>query len=144
MATAFPYNLDVFANPSGSISLGSANESLKHSTQHRNINDAMAAVQSHIGISGSTNPETINFRLNQLKQDVEYLSNLSGSADVRQVQFLNNGGPFEGFGETLYFKDTIYNGYFVDTVVWYGDFSKTKKVFDVTVILIERDLRSLA
>lgn len=128
MATVFPQGLDSFVNPSGSTALGAPNENLKHSVQHQNINDAMAAVQTHIGVSGSTDPKSINFRLNKVEEDVKNAS--SGTFDFRQIQFLYDG-PFEVFNEPQYFKEIIYDGYFVNSVAWYDDENKNKKIFQI-------------
>jgi len=66
MSTLYPTSLDAFVNPSGINILDAANPALKHATQHTNINDSMAAVQAHIGVSGSLVPESLEFRLHNV------------------------------------------------------------------------------
>lgn len=50
MATNFPGSLDSFTNPSSSSTL----DSPSHAAQHANINDAMVAVQTKLGIGAGT------------------------------------------------------------------------------------------
>lgn len=129
MSSLFPQQLDSFTNPSGSTILDSTNPNLKHSVQHQNINDAMSAVQAHIGISGSDVVETVNYRIKKLQEDVKTIS--SGTViDFKKIQFLYNG-PFEIFEDLQYIKEINYNGYFVNNIVWYADVNKTKKLFEI-------------
>lgn len=65
MATNFPTNLDVLFNPTGGTLLGTAVPELLHSRQHGDINDALEAVQAWIGVSGSNDPTTIEYRLHK-------------------------------------------------------------------------------
>jgi len=50
MATNFPGSLDSFSNPSSSSTL----DSPSHAAQHANINDAMEAVQTKLGVGAHT------------------------------------------------------------------------------------------
>ena len=59
MSSIFPNGLDPFVNPVGGDNL----DSPPHATQHININDAMSAVQTRVGVTGSTVPATIDFEL---------------------------------------------------------------------------------
>ena len=52
MATSFPSSLDSFTNPSASDALDSV--SVPHADQHANINDAMVAVQTKLGVGSGT------------------------------------------------------------------------------------------
>lgn len=52
MATSFPSSLDSFVNPSGSDALDSV--SVPHAAQHANLNDAMLAVQTKLGVGAGT------------------------------------------------------------------------------------------
>ena len=50
MATNYPGSLDTFSNPSSSSTL----DSPSHAAQHANINDAMEAVQTKLGVGAGT------------------------------------------------------------------------------------------
>lgn len=66
MTTAFPGALDSFVNPKGSSSGGTDKlntPAVIHGTQHQNINDAMAAVETKIGINNSLVTTSIDFLL---------------------------------------------------------------------------------
>lgn len=127
MASVFPQGLDSFVNPSGSTALGSDVQELKHSVQHQKLNDAMAAVQEHIGVTGSTNPTTVNYRIDQIINE----SQTSGSFDLKKIQFLSSNGPFEIYGLPSYYKEITYSRVFVNSVIWYTSASKDKKIFEV-------------
>lgn len=51
MSTAYPGGLDSFNDPTGSNAL--SDPPVKHSAQHANLNDAMAAVQGELGVNPS-------------------------------------------------------------------------------------------
>jgi len=53
VATNYPTALDDFPNPTGTTLLN-ASGSLKHSTQHTNINDALEAIEARVGIVSSS------------------------------------------------------------------------------------------
>lgn len=61
MSTNYPFSIDTFVNPSGSDTLGTP--AVLHSTQHTNLNDSVFAIETRVGISGSTVPNTIDFEL---------------------------------------------------------------------------------
>lgn len=62
MATNFPTSLDSFSNPSGSEITNSPTPALKHSTQHANINDAVAALEAKVGVNNSTVTTSLDYR----------------------------------------------------------------------------------
>jgi len=67
--TNYPYGIDVYANPNSTNHLNDA--LVIHSAQHSNINDAMNAVQSWIGVSASFPmtgglSHTIEFRIHNV------------------------------------------------------------------------------
>ena len=68
MPSVFPLVLDSFLNPSSSTTLDASGSaaSLRHSIQHTNINDAMEAIQSRIGTTGSTVTTTMDFELHDV------------------------------------------------------------------------------
>lgn len=64
MSTNFPTSLDSFANPSSTTRLdGAGVAGLTHSEQHKKINDALSAIESFIGINGSTDPSSLAYKV---------------------------------------------------------------------------------
>ena len=61
MSTAFPTALDAFINPSETDTLDSA--TVPHAAQHANANDAIAALQAKVGITGSTDATSLDYRV---------------------------------------------------------------------------------
>ena len=61
MTTAFPGALDAFVNPSAANSMSDA--LVLHSTQHANLNDAVAALQAKIGVTASAVAGTLTKRI---------------------------------------------------------------------------------
>jgi hypothetical protein len=65
MATSFPEDLDNFSNPAATDSLSG------HAAQHANANDAIEALQAKIGIDGSTDQNSIDYKIATLEQGLE-------------------------------------------------------------------------
>lgn len=63
MSTNYPTSIDVFVNP---LPTDPPNNP-SHAGQHTNINDAMEAVQTYLGVSTSTDPATITGRVAALE-----------------------------------------------------------------------------
>jgi hypothetical protein len=63
MATNFPTSLDSLTNPTSSDSLNSPS----HSGQHANANDAIEALQVKVGINGSADTSSLEYRIAQLE-----------------------------------------------------------------------------
>lgn len=63
MATSFPENLDNFINPDPNNPLSNPS----HSQQHADANDAISALQSKVGIDGSFNINSLDYRVSQLE-----------------------------------------------------------------------------
>ena len=61
MPTNFPTLLDEFSNPSGTDAQSSA--PVLHSTQHANANDAIEALQAKVGVDGSTDPDSLDYKI---------------------------------------------------------------------------------
>jgi hypothetical protein len=61
MATNYPNSLDVLINPSSTDTLDSG--TVPHAQQHANINDAMEAVQTILGINPAGSHLTIKDRI---------------------------------------------------------------------------------
>lgn len=51
--------------------------------------------------------------------------------DYRQIQFLNDGGPFEPFGPSMYHSFSYGPMPYVSYSAWYTDTSKTQLIYDV-------------
>ena len=64
MASNFPNEFDTFINPSASTKMtGNGNLALAHSNQHNKLNDAVSALQQVIGVSGSTDVNSLQYKL---------------------------------------------------------------------------------
>ena len=59
MSTNFPVALDSLTNPLGSDSMAV----VSHAAQHTNANDAIEALQVRVGITGSTDPASLTYRV---------------------------------------------------------------------------------
>lgn len=73
MTTNFPENLDQLTNPNSNDPLSSPS----HSQQHANVNDAIEALQSKVGIDGSEDTSSLDYRVTQLE---------ASPVDIEQVQ----------------------------------------------------------
>lgn len=73
MATNFPDDLDSLINPSSTNSLSNPS----HSEQHINANDAIEALQTKVGIDGSEDVNSLDYRISQLE---------TSPVDVEQIQ----------------------------------------------------------
>ncbi len=133
MASDFPNSLDNFQNPVSGTLLN-ASGSLRHSVQHTNINDSMEAVQSRIGVTGSTDPTTIDFQLSDTTHGHNHDGvNSRTIADLRLLVMQAPCGPFEAFGSPLHHETTYVDKVFPSTRTWYTDSSKTKKIFEQVI-----------
>ena len=79
MATNFPASLDSLTNPTSSDSLNSPS----HSAQHANVNDAVEALQVKVGIDGSADTSSLEYRIAQLEA--------AGSPIVKVAAFTSSG-----------------------------------------------------
>jgi hypothetical protein len=75
MATSYPNAIDQLINPSGSDALSAPS----HSEQHSNANDAIEALQTKVGIDGSTDTNSITYKINDI---VSILGDLDNSTDA--------------------------------------------------------------
>jgi hypothetical protein len=66
MTTSFPAALDVLSNPSSGDRLNSPS----HAAQHANANDAIEALESVVGITNSTNVQSHEYRISEVKTEV--------------------------------------------------------------------------
>lgn len=63
MSTAYPLALDDFPNLIDRTPLEGANAFTGHTTLHANANDAIEALQARVGVIGSTDTASIDYRL---------------------------------------------------------------------------------
>lgn len=73
MATNFPTDLDNLNNPQANDSMAG------HAALHGNVNDAIEAIEAKIGIDGSYDPNSIDYKLNQVQIQLLNLDNQSDS-----------------------------------------------------------------
>lgn len=92
MTTAYPTNLDSFANPIATNPLNNPS----HSAQHANANDAIEAIQAFVGVEGSTVDGTVVKRVADLE---------SGTVDLVSDQDV---GGIKSFTEEAHFKTAAY------------------------------------
>lgn len=71
MATNFPTSLDDLSNPQATDSMAG------HAALHGNVNDALEAIQAKIGVDGSSNPSSIDYKVTQLESQLAGLDNQS-------------------------------------------------------------------
>ena len=84
MTTTFPSAIDVFVNPSSADTLATVN----HASQHDNANDAINALEVKVGIDGSTDPNSLAYKVGSLSSsDVYQLDNLYYQFDGIQNRF---------------------------------------------------------
>ena len=62
MATSFPSGLDSFTNPTAVDTL----DSPPHDEQHADANDAIEALQAKVGVDGSADTNSLDFKVNNI------------------------------------------------------------------------------
>lgn len=75
MSSVFPTAIDTFTNPSPTT-LMDASGPLAHSSQHININDSVTSIENTIGITNSTNPASLTYKVNRLTETQLISSNI--------------------------------------------------------------------
>lgn len=107
MATNFPTGLDSYNNPTGTDVLDDV--TVLHSAQHSNVNDAVEAVETKIGIDFSSTVNSLDFVTKLIL--MTYMQHQSG-----------------GYREIAY----IASKPFINTITWYTNSSKTIKLVEKT------------
>lgn len=69
MATNFPTDLDNLTNPAGT------DELTGHADLHSNVNDAIEALQNKVGIDGSEDVDSLDYKVGSLETQINSLSN---------------------------------------------------------------------
>jgi hypothetical protein len=75
LATNFPNSLDTLTNPNSSNPLSSPS----HSQQHANENDAIEALQSKVGVNGSADTNSLDYKVSSIESQITSIGN---SADA--------------------------------------------------------------
>ena len=103
MVANYPSALDNLSNPE-------ANSSLEgHSTLHGLVNDAIEALESKVGVDGSTNTDSLDYKVSQLRTDLNSLDaensseilGLEGNNDVT-IYGIENKTTIDSFSKTVY------------------------------------------
>ena len=112
MATSYPANLDVLTNPNSSDPLSSPS----HSEQHANTNDAIEAIQAKVGVTGSTDANSLIYKIGQIETTVTNIGNsttaavellgLEGNNDI-QVYGIENTTTIDSFAKNTW-KSVFY------------------------------------
>lgn len=105
LATNFPESLDTLNNPSSTDSLSG------HAAQHQNANDAIEALQSKVGIDGSTDQNSLDYKVSSLESQVNNIGNnstnivelfgLDGNNDLI-VTGIENKTVIDSFSKTVF------------------------------------------
>jgi hypothetical protein len=80
MATNYPNQLDVLINPSATDKLNSV--TVPHHEQHSNLNDAVEALQTTLGLSPAGSHLTVKDRIIAAESNISTQSVLNGMTDV--------------------------------------------------------------
>lgn len=83
MATNFPTSLDTLTNPSPS----SNQQTLSHAGQHANANDAIEALEAKVGINGSANTSSLDYKVTTLETTVS-TAVLEGDTSTASMSFV--------------------------------------------------------
>ena len=99
MATNFPTSLDTLTNPDGTNSLSNPS----HATQHSNANDAIEALQTKVGVNGSANTNSLEYRLSQVEGGGQAGTELglAGNNDLT-ISGIENKTSIDTFSKSLY------------------------------------------
>jgi hypothetical protein len=112
MSTQYPNSLDNFLNPTATDTLNSP--IVPHADQHSNLNDAVEAVQTVLGINPAGYHLTIKDRIISAETQISSQSVLNGLTDVTINQV--------GNGDVLRFDGTTWINYSEENLVDGGNF----------------------
>lgn len=90
MATNFPTQIDELENPGSTDSLSAPS----HSDQHANANDAIEALQAKVGIDGSTDPDSLDYKVSDIEAQLADI--VTGNA--AEVLGVEGNNDLEVFG----------------------------------------------
>lgn len=107
MATNFPNSLDTLTNPNSTDTLSNPS----HSQQHTNLNDAVEAIQTKIGVDGSNDSTSIQYKISEIESALSDIENSTGTAETLFglegnndliITGIENKTPIDSFNKTLY------------------------------------------
>ncbi len=109
MATNYPNQLDVLINPTANDKLNS--NTVPHHTQHANLNDAVEAIQTTLGINPHGSHLTIKDRIIKAEEDISSQSVLNGLTDVT-INSVSNGQVlrYNGYAWVNYAESNLVDG----------------------------------
>lgn len=109
MSTQYPNSLDNFINPTASDSLNST--TVPHAEQHANLNDAMEAMQTVLGLNPAGSYLTVKDRIIAAESAVVTQSALNGLNDVTITEATTgNILRFNGSQWVNYAEDNLTDG----------------------------------
>ena len=76
MSTNFPDSLDNLDNPGATDSLSG------HAQLHTDINDAIEAIQTKVGVDGSTDPNSLDYKVEAISTAITNIQNSTDTGDV--------------------------------------------------------------
>lgn len=103
LATNYPTSKDNLTNPA-------ATESMEgHATLHGNVNDAIEAIENKLGVNGSTDANSIDYKVTQLETNLAALDaenaseilGLDGNNDIT-INGIENKTIIDSFSKTVY------------------------------------------
>lgn len=112
MPTQYPGSLDNFVNPTASDTLNSA--TVPHAQQHANLNDAVEAIQTVMGLNPAGTHLTVKDRIIQAEAQIQGQSVLNGLTDVT-IATVNSG-------DVLRYNGTQWVNYSEENLVDGGNF----------------------
>jgi hypothetical protein len=112
MSTQYPNSLDNFINPTATDTLNSS--TVPHADQHSNLNDAVEAVQTVLGINPAGAHLTVKDRIINAEMQISNQSVLNGLTDVT----INSGAV----GDVLRFNGSVWVNYSEENLVDGGSF----------------------
>lgn len=103
MATNYPTSKDNFTNPAASESMEG------HAALHGNVNDAIEAIETKLGVNGSTDANSIDYKVSQLQtslsaldaENASELLGLDGNNDLT-IDGIENKTTIDSFSKTVY------------------------------------------
>jgi len=109
MPTNYPHSLDILINPTASDSLNST--TVPHAQQHSDLNDAVEAIQTIVGINPAGSHLTVKDRIIAAEQSISDQSVLNGLTDVT-INLVAAGQVlrYNGNAWTNYNEDDLVDG----------------------------------
>lgn len=112
MSTQYPGSLDNFVNPTPTDTLNSA--TVPHAQQHANLNDAVEAIQTVVGLNPAGSFLTVKDRIISVETQISNQSVLNGLNDVTIATVTS--------GDVLRYNGTQWVNYSEENLVDGGNF----------------------